>query len=326
MIPPDQLRFAKYLQASRLKEYQEDLCQKLYQKYTDPKHGNFADWQSKIESLPKITPSYIDFSLDAPVIGYASDCNTEQITQIRNTLMTLSPWRKGPLDIFGIFIDSEWRSDRKWARIEPHITSLENKIVLDIGCGNGYYALRMQAKGAELVIGIDPTWLYVFQFLSIQKYFENIQRTFVLPLALEELPKKFKEFDTIFSMGVLYHRKEPVGHLQNVFDMLSKNGQFILETLVITDDKGVELIPKDRYANMRNVWKIPSCILLKQWLNEVGFVDVEIIDVTKTTFDEQRKTEWMNGFSLQEALDPCDSNLTIEGYPAPTRACVIAYK
>ena len=326
MIPPDQMRFGEYLQASKLNKFHEDLFQKLHQKYTDSKHGNFVDWQSKIESLPNIIPSYIDFSLDVPVIGNQSDCSTDQLNQIRNTLMTLSPWRKGPLEIFGIYIDSEWRSDWKWARIAPHITSLENKIVLDVGCGNGYYALRMQAMGAEFVIGIDPTWLFVFQFLSIQKYIENIQRTFALPFALEELPDKITGFDNIFSMGVLYHRKEPVDHLQKVFDMLSQNGQFILETLVITDDKGKELIPKDRYANMRNVWKIPSCTLLKNWLNEVGFVEVEIIDITKTTCEEQRKTKWMKGFSLQEALDPCNSDLTIEGYPAPIRACVIANK
>ena len=326
MIPPDLSKLDDLLNASRFKDFKKDIFQKLQQKYTNPKNGNFNDWRLKIESLPCITPSFFDFSLDAPMIGYQTDCNTEQINQIRQTLMALSPWRKGPFELFGIYIDSEWRSNLKWSRIVPYINNLEHKVVLDIGCGNGYYALRMQSLGAELVIGIDPTWLFVFQFLSIQKYIESIQRTFVLPFALEELPKGFAGFDTIFSMGVLYHRRKPMEHLQKVYDMLVKNGQFALETLVITDDSGKELIPVNRYANMRNVWIIPSCSLLKSWLHEVGFVDVEIIEVTKTTFEEQRKTKWMKGYSLQEALDPNDSGLTIEGYPSPTRAFVIACK
>lgn len=326
MIPPDRLKLDELLHASRLKYYKKEIFQKLQQKYTNSKHGNFNDWRSKVESLPIINPSYFNLSTDVPVIGHQADCNTEQINQIRLTLMALSPWRKGPFELFGIYIDSEWKSNWKWARIAPYIKDLKHKVVLDIGCGNGYYALRMQSMGAELVIGIDPTWLFVFQFLSIQKYIENIQRTFVLPFSLEEFPEGLAGFDTIFSMGVLYHRKEPMKHLQKVYDMLVQKGQFILETLVITDDSDKELAPTDRYANMRNVWKIPSCIQLKCWLNEVGFSGIEIIDITKTTIDEQRKTEWMKGYSLQEALDPCNFDLTIEGYPAPTRACVIACK
>jgi tRNA (mo5U34)-methyltransferase len=86
------------------------------------------------------------------------------------------------------------------------------------------------------------------------------------------------------------------------------------------------LIPNERYANMRNVWIIPSVELLRAWLNKAGFVNIKVVDITMTTIQEQRQTEWMTRYSLEQALNPKDHSLTIEGYQAPLRATVIAKK
>ena len=40
--------------------------------------------------------------------------------------------------------------------------------------------------------------------------------------------------------------------------------------------------------------------------------------------DEQRSTEWMRFDSLASALDPNDSGRTVEGWPAPERALLLA--
>ncbi|MCK5863518.1 MAG: DUF1698 domain-containing protein, partial [Marinobacter adhaerens] len=50
------------------------------------------------------------------------------------------------------------------------------------------------------------------------------------------------------------------------------------------------------------------------------------VDVTPTTTDEQRSTDWMRFNSLQDFLDPNDPSKTVEGYPGPLRATVIAEK
>ena len=86
------------------------------------------------------------------------------------------------------------------------------------------------------------------------------------------------------------------------------------------------LVPGDRYAQMRNVYFIPSAAALKMWLEKCGFVDVRIVDVCATTTEEQRRTEWMITESLADFLDPDDSSKTLEGYPAPVRAVIIANK
>ena len=325
MIAPDRKELASALESTRLKSAQHDILRLLDEKYADPKHGHFKDWKKVLETLPNIASNFTDLNNDTVVFGDSSDISSEQKLSLEASLKELCPWRKGPFEIFGIHIDTEWRSDWKWARISPYI-DLKDKLVLDIGCGNGYYALRMQAMAAKLVLGVDPSWHYIFQFHALQKYSSELQRAFVLPFGFEELPENIAKFDTIFSMGVLYHRQEPQNHLSQVYEKIEVGGQFVLETLIIDDKDADVLIPNERYANMRNVWVLPSIILLKTWLTEAGFKKIEVIDTTMTTVDEQRQTEWMTRYSLAQALNPDDHSLTIEGYQAPLRAIIIAEK
>ena len=154
----------------------------------------------------------------------------------------------------------------------------------------------------------------------------RLSKPFVLPISFEEMPENTPGFDTIFSMGVLYHRQEPQAHLNKVYASLIEGGQLVLETLIIDDEDADVLIPNERYANMRNVWVIPSIDLLKTWLVEAGFVNIKVVDTTLTTIKEQRQTEWMARYSLEQALNPDDHSLTIEGYQAPLRATIIAEK
>jgi tRNA (mo5U34)-methyltransferase len=77
---------------------------------------------------------------------------------------------------------------------------------------------------------------------------------------------------------------------------------------------------------MKNIWSIPSVKTLESWLRQTGFNKVRCIDVTVTSIEEQRVTDWMQYQSLVDYLDPDDHSKTIEGYPAPRRAIVLAEK
>jgi tRNA (mo5U34)-methyltransferase len=105
-----------------------------------------------------------------------------------------------------------------------------------------------------------------------------------------------------------------------------KGGELVLETLVVEGDAQQALVPEDRYAMMRNVWFLPSVPALELWLRRAGYVDVRCVDVSRTSIEEQRSTEWMKFQSLPDFLDPADHTLTCEGLPAPTRAVLIARK
>ena len=284
-------------------------------------HGDLPRWRAALAALPGVKPGAA-LDRDAPLLGGTAP----DPAALRETLMALHPWRKGPLVLGGVFIDTEWRSDWKWRRVAPHL-DLAGQRVLDIGCGNGYFGLRMLGAGAALVVGVDPTLLFVMQHLAC-RHFSGHVPNFVLPLGIEDLPAGPAGFDTVFSMGVLYHRKDPAEHLERLHGLLRKcGGTLVLETLVLPQNRrGDLLVPNGRYARMRNVWAVPGTERLRGWVREAGFRSVEVVDETATTPSEQRSTAWMRFESLEQALDPEDGSRTVEGLPAPVRAIVIAVR
>jgi tRNA (mo5U34)-methyltransferase len=312
------------LREDNAESWATQLPQQIADAFDITKHGDLIRWQTQLENLPKISPQFRDISTNTVRLGDEDEISLELQQQLKTQLQTFCPWRKGPYDLFGIHIDTEWRSDWKWQRLENHIAPLKNRLVLDVGCGNGYHCWRMLGAGAKRVIGIDPMLLNVMQFQIIKQFYDNDAPIDVLPLGIEALPPNLNCFDTVFSMGVLYHRRSPIDHLFELRECLKSGGELILETLIIDGELGETLLPKDRYAQMRNVWFLPSCATLVSWLERCGFKNVRVVDVTVTSIEEQRTTDWMRFHSLQDFLNPESSALTCEGLPAPKRAILIA--
>ena len=285
-------------------------------------NGHLPTWLSAIERLPNISATRINFAGSAVEIG--GECSDEERAIIHEKLTAFHPWRKGPFDLFGVFVDAEWRSDLKWQRIAPHIDLTDNT-VLDVGCGNGYYGWRMLGAGARAVLGLEPFPLYNMQHVVFSRY-ANATCNVVIPGTDSVLDRELTYFDAAFSMGVFYHCKNPIGHLESLRRSLRSGGTLVLETLVVNGEVDTVLVPPDRYAKMRNVWMIPSTLMLERLLSRLGFREVRVVDVSTTTASEQRRTEWMTFESLNDFLDPNDHTLTAEGHPAPMRALVIAEK
>lgn len=279
-------------------------------------------WQRVLKKLESYHSQNVNLQ-DRVEIGLPGEISEGNTKKLENLLQSFHPWRKGPFDLFGIHIDTEWRSDWKWDRVLPHISSLKNRYVLDVGCGSGYHLWRMRGEGADLAVGIDPSALFLCQFTAVKQLGGNDEHVHFLPLGIQELPP-LRAFDTVFSMGVLYHRRSPIDHLYQLKDQLRDGGELVLETLVVDGDENTVLVPDDRYAQMNNVWFLPSPAAMIKWLKKCGFLDVRMVDEAVTTTDEQRKTEWMRNDSLAQYLMPDDPSRTIEGYPAPKRAVFIA--
>ena len=285
--------------------------------------GNFLKFRQIVEAMPDCKPSRIDLKSRAITIGTRSDISKKDYHLLNDQLELLSPWRKGPFDVFGINIDAEWQSWMKWERVENHIGNLENRKILDIGSSNGYYMFKMAESNPLMILGIEPQSLFYFQYLAMQKFL-NLDNIFCLPVTHDKLPKMEKYFDTIFCMGVLYHRKSPIDMLKTIFDSIKPGGELVLENLVIDSRKNISLFPKKRYAKMRNVFFIPDLLVMESWLLRAGFTNIRCVDIEKTSLNEQRKTKWIQTESLKDFLDPEDKNKTIEGYPAPVRAIFVA--
>jgi len=283
-------------------------------------NGNIPKWSQAIETIDALPKGKI--SLKKPYISINNDSIDSEA--LMTELRKLIPWRKGPFMINDLVLESEWDGDMKWQRITKHIKPLKNKRVLDVGAGNGYFTIRMAMEGAERALGIEPFLLFNYQFRAIKSMIESPLKALLLPVKLEDMPKK-PIFDTVFSMGVLYHQRDHMAHLSQLQEMMAPDAELVIETLVVEDPENYILVPNGRYAQMRNVYSIPSIKTLKSWLNDANFNNVRVVDVSKTTTAEQRKTPWIgeNGASLEDFLDPLDDSLTIEGYPAPTRVIVV---
>ncbi len=305
-----------------LRDWYAGLAPLLDSRLAPAAHGDMPQWLGVLQELPALKTTAPELDADTVSLPLPDLASAAQ-QALRALLLRLAPWRKGPFDVGGVFVDSEWRSNLKWRRVQKAMRPLAGKRVLDVGCGNGYYALRMLGAGAACVIGVDPTLVYVMQFRALQHFLPALP-VHVLPLRSHELPGASAAFDTVFSMGVLYHQRAPIEHLRELRGQLAPGGQLVLETLVLPGDEAFARTPAERYARMRNVWLLPTVAELEVWLQRSGFSDLHCADLTATTPEEQRRTEWMPFDSLPEALDPANPALTVEGWPAPLRAILTA--
>lgn len=241
--------------------------------------------------------------------------------QVHECAKAMMPWRKGPFQLLGTFIDTEWQSFIKYNLLEPHF-NLEGKIVGDIGCNNGYYLFRMLSQNPKKLVGFDPSALYKTQFDFINHF---IKSDIVYEmLGVEHLPFYEHTFDTLFCLGVLYHRSDPIQTLKSLYQGLNPGGELIVDTFMIDGDSPVALCPAKTYSKIPNVYFVPTIPALYNWLERAKFREIELLEVKKTDLNEQRKTSWIYGESLDNFLDPHNPELTIEGFPAPKRVYIKA--
>jgi len=308
-----------------------------YKRHLDEQHRSLIDteyWRShreRMQQLDALCRQYAecltDLSFDPSAVvslGKKDQLPSELFTLFSTIVMDLIPWRKGPFNLFGIEIDTEWRSDKKWDRIRPALNYLKGARIADVGCSNGYYMLRLLKEEPRLVYGIDPSSRGYYQFQLIQHFLRD-QRVCFDPLGVEHLTSFKGLFDVVLCMGVIYHRRDPYQMLDQLKQSMRKGGQLILETLALEGDSPYCLCPPDRYAKMRNVWFIPSEGTLFTWLKKSGFGEIEKVSEEYVTSDEQRKTSFAPYESLDDFLDPATGG-TIEGFPPPLRIAFSAIK
>ncbi len=239
---------------------------------------------------------------------------------IKNIALQLKPWRKGPFKINDLFIDTEWQSFIKFNILKNHISCIKDKVVADIGCNNGYYMFKMLEFNPKKIIGFDPSIKYYLQFLLLNSLAKtHIQYELLGVADVVHYPVKF---DIIFCLGVIYHRSDPIMMLKQIKQSLNKKGIVFLDTMYIEDEREIALIPQKTYSKIPNIFFIPSILGLRNWCIKAGFNKFEVLATKQTDLKEQRKTEWIDSYSLECFLDKSNSNFTCEGYPAPRRVYV----
>lgn len=296
--------------------------QQRQEKLQRPYHAKQAEAVAALPVLDDISESIaIDLGSDHITIGQKNDLTELQHELIHNAIYALQPWRKGPFRLFGHEIDAEWRSHLKWDRIVEALGDLRSRRILDVGCGNGYYMFRAAHFEPETVYGVDPSVPFYLSFEMMQRYLQNPKLQYDM-LGVEDLDVFDRTFDVALCMGIVYHHRSPIPILKRLLKTLRVGGHAIIESQTIPGDESYALFPKERYAKARNVYFMPTKDCLINWAHRAGFKNVELVDHTKVTTEEQRSTEWMAYESLSDFLDPNDNSLTVEGYPAPYRTVI----
>ena len=284
----------------------------LYYQYKDNPFGNKNDrriegWLEILSRLPSTLNTEVEL-----INGINIDFDIKDNGEIERLLLELIPWRKGPFRINDIFIDSEWDSAKKWKRFQKLNLDLDGKSILDVGSGNGYYAFRMVGMGADKVLCLEPNLVHVSQFSAIN-HFVNSEKIRMIPERLEESGLANSKFDVIFSMGLLYHQRNPFEHLNNLKDLLADNGKLVLETIISPKEFGIALEPSNgKYASMPNVHFVHTDNGCKSIFRNLSLQVHAESDLAVTNDNEQRSTKWMPFKSFESALNLQNKSLTIE--------------
>jgi tRNA (mo5U34)-methyltransferase len=285
----------------------------------------FLRFREPFESLSQIKAAHVDFSGDRIVIGKREELSPADLAKVDKAMRAFMPWRKGPFQLFGIDIDAEWRSERKWNRLRPVLPDLRDKVIADIGCNNGYYMFKMAHCKPRLVLGFEPYIQHYYAFRSLN-HLAGQENLVVEPFGVEDINLFPNSFDVIFLMGIIYHRISPVEMLKEIREAMRPGGHLMLESQAIPGEDPVALFPEKTYAKVPGTYFVPTRSCLHNWLVRAGFRDIDIFAFHPMSSGEQRKTEWMTFESYSDFIAPDNPERTIEGYPAPYRVYIAARK
>jgi tRNA (mo5U34)-methyltransferase len=285
----------------------------------------FLRYRTLLHTVDHLRASSCDFSTDVVRIGTSEDLNLSEQQTVQEVLRGFMPWRKGPFSVFGIEVDAEWRSERKWNRIIPELPDLTDTIIADIGCNNGYYMFRMAQHRPAFVLGFEPYVQHYYTFNTLNA-FAGQDRLRVEPLGIEHLSLFPESFDVVFCLGILYHRPSPLDALRDLHAALKTGGTLFIESQAIPGNEPIALFPRTTYAKVPGTWFVPSAPCLHNWLERIGFRNVRLFHDHAMSSEEQRRTPWMTFESYEDFIDKDNPALTIEGYPAPRRVFFKAEK
>lgn len=273
------------------------------------------------QEIQRMAPLEADLVIDGGAVATSiKSLEPGQIPQRSALAHRLAPWRKGPFRLGELFIDAEWRSEKKWQRLEPALGSLSGKRVADVGCNNGYYLFRLAHCGAH-GIGFDPTVKYWLQYQFVVAHFARLPIAF-MPLSFDALRETPRAFDIILAMGLNYHVREPLELFHICHEALQEGGTFVCESIVVPGEGRLQIYPAGKYAGVGGVFAVPTVAAVKAQLEAVGFTSVTLQHLVRMETGEQRATSFSAQKSLADALR--DDGRSVEGYPPLYRAAFLA--
>lgn len=111
----------------------------------------------------------------------------------------------------------------EWSSLRPLFPNLDNKTMLDCGCGYGWHCKYAIENGAKYVLGVDISEKMLSKAMEINNA-PNIEYKCI---AIEDLSFDDNQFDFILSSLVLHYIEDLDNFFQNVYNWLKPNGNFL---------------------------------------------------------------------------------------------------
>ncbi|MEK4706372.1 class I SAM-dependent methyltransferase [Bacillus sp. FSL R10-2780] len=119
-----------------------------------------------------------------------------------------------------------------WQETINNIVDVQNKQVIDIGCGGGIYTKELALMGAKNVVGLDFSKEILQAAKENCNAFPNI--SFIHGDA-HNIPYPNESFDLVISRAVIHHLQDVPTFIREASRILKKDGILILQDRTIED-------------------------------------------------------------------------------------------
>ena len=119
-----------------------------------------------------------------------------------------------------------------WGEMIKSMTNIQNKQIIDIGCGGGIYTKELALMGAESVVGVDFSKEILQAAKENCNNFPNI--SFIHGDA-HNIPFPNETFDIVISRAVIHHLQDVPTFLREASRILKKDGILIVQDRTIED-------------------------------------------------------------------------------------------
>jgi len=166
---------------------------------------------------------------------------------------------------------------------------LTGKSVIDVGAWDGFFSFEAEKRGAKEVVAVDSMmWQEEHKTFTTKKkgfdFAHKILKSKVYGVECEVMDlSKFKTFDLVLCLGILYHMKDPFGMCRVMFDITKEDGMLILETHcdALKEIKpGMIFYPTNEVNNDPLTWWGPNIKCVQDMLKVAGFKKVDLISLS----------------------------------------------
>jgi 2-polyprenyl-3-methyl-5-hydroxy-6-metoxy-1,4-benzoquinol methylase len=124
-------------------------------------------------------------------------------------------------------------SDDAFGMEHLNFTDIDQKSVLNIGCGTGFHdaecLTRTRAKPMRYVLSDKSPAMARAAYLRISKLIGSVESQ---SISVDDMrPDNIGSFDLIICMHVLYHVSDPLFSLKNISKLLDRNGVLLITTV-----------------------------------------------------------------------------------------------